>query len=78
MALMKCSDCGNDCSIEAVSCPRCGKPIRAINQPRRLGGFTLFIIIVFAIVVGGVALIFFNHINTEADKLLKQANISAP
>lgn len=28
MALIKCPECGNDVSTEAVSCPKCGCPIK--------------------------------------------------
>ena len=78
MSLTKCPDCSNECSTEAVSCPKCGRPINQSHQQRRLGGFTLFIIIVLAIVVGGIALMLFSSVNAEADKLLKQANVAAP
>lgn len=32
MALIKCPECGNDVSTEAVSCPKCGYPIKVFTQ----------------------------------------------
>lgn len=31
MSLIKCSECNNEISSEAISCPKCGNPIKEIN-----------------------------------------------
>jgi predicted nucleic-acid-binding Zn-ribbon protein len=32
MALIKCSECGNDVSSKATACPKCGNPIAAAGE----------------------------------------------
>src|SRR3954466_8808414 len=32
MALIKCSDCGNDVSTEAAACPHCGRPVKTSGE----------------------------------------------
>ena len=32
MALIKCDDCGQEVSMKAVSCPKCGNPITAAER----------------------------------------------
>lgn len=34
MALIKCSECGNEVSDQANSCPKCGAPLKVTNQRR--------------------------------------------
>src|SRR5690242_1893112 len=31
MALIKCSECGNDVSDKAAACPKCGNPIATVH-----------------------------------------------
>ena len=33
MALIKCGECGNEVSSNAISCPKCGNPIAAVVAP---------------------------------------------
>lgn len=37
MALIKCSECGNEVSDKATSCPKCGCPIVAFNKVTEIG-----------------------------------------
>ena len=51
MALIKCSDCNNEVSENAPSCPKCGNPIMAITIEKtskrwkqgKIWGIVLFI-----------------------------------
>lgn len=37
MALIKCSECGNEVSDKAASCPKCGNPVAATSEkPERV------------------------------------------
>jgi hypothetical protein len=73
--LKPCPTCNQSCSSAAASCPNCGHPLRQASRGQ-MGGFTLFVIIVIAIIVAGFFLVVFNDINRDADRLLRQANIS--
>ena len=72
MALIKCPECGNDVSTEAVSCPKCGCPIKrtaevqkaeeqydtaAETYSRRNGGGCGKAIFVFVAIIVGLLLI---------------------
>jgi uncharacterized membrane protein YvbJ len=37
MALIKCSECGNDVSSNAATCPRCGNPIARAAETGAVG-----------------------------------------
>lgn len=37
MALIKCSECGNDVSSNAATCPRCGNPIAQASEAKAVG-----------------------------------------
>ncbi len=36
MALITCSDCGNQVSPRAASCPKCGAPIQSFEAPEEV------------------------------------------
>lgn len=53
--LFRCPDCGNACSINANSCPHCGRVLRAapvyITQPpKKTSPFTWFVLVIILIV----------------------------
>ncbi|WMC11573.1 hypothetical protein PU634_04215 [Oceanimonas pelagia] len=41
MAIIKCSDCGNDISTSAATCPHCGRPNDNQDPPKRSVGVLL-------------------------------------
>lgn len=78
MALIICPECGNECSIEAVSCPSCGKPFapvakRQITVISREKEFPKWIIVPITIL--GVILLFFVFFLVTRDNETANANI---
>lgn len=55
--LIPCPDCGNEVSLYATSCPKCGRPLNPVKmeeaEPRRKGtnGVVVFIAVVLGILV---------------------------
>jgi len=52
MALIKCYECGNDVSDQAVTCPKCGATLRERRESKAEGGCLLLFVILF--LIGGV------------------------
>ena len=53
MALIVCADCKQPVSDEATACPHCGRPVTRsaptpIKRPRRIGPFTIFLLMCIA------------------------------
>lgn len=46
MALVKCSECGNEVSKDAATCPKCGHPIKK-EKPKKKHGCLVAILSVF-------------------------------
>ena len=59
MALIKCSECGNDLSTKAAACPHCGTkvPRRKLSAKQILFGFAA------VVVVACIALAIFDSVN---------------
>lgn len=74
MALVNCPDCGKQISPSAAACPNCGRPFYEVKKG--LSGCTLLAVIVAAIITAAILLYVLHHINTEADKYIREANIS--
>ncbi len=57
MALVKCSECGQEISDMATACPKCGKPtgVQLKAEPKLKVEFSLWSIATF--IIGGVLLI---------------------
>lgn len=53
MSLLKCTECGNEVSSNASSCPNCGAPIKTRKKVGCLG--TIIIIIVALILIGKIS-----------------------
>jgi len=44
MALTKCKDCGNEVSKKAISCPKCGSPLKS---KKKTSSFTILVLVLF-------------------------------
>lgn len=55
MALVKCSECGNDVSKDAAACPKCGKPVKKKGGFLKLLGTGFLVFIGLTIVIGAMS-----------------------
>jgi len=59
--MIKCPSCGSDVSSEAVSCPKCGHPLRSTGSsintkdPVHVIGIILAVIILLGLIGFGIA-----------------------
>lgn len=57
MPMTKCPDCGREISTDAVSCPQCGKPLKAVRpvatveKTRPIAWTCLFVILGFVALI---------------------------
>ena len=64
MALTKCTDCGKECSTEAMSCPNCGKPIKKVADPSYVNKDLGFGGCIYSfMLIGGVGLAIYGSVN---------------
>ncbi|HEY0051095.1 MAG TPA: hypothetical protein VGB68_17510 [Pyrinomonadaceae bacterium] len=90
MSLITCPDCGNACSLEAVACPQCGRPLAPpivepipqreviIQEPRVEKSFPPWAIALIAILGAGLlfALFMMMRGNSDEDNRNLSVNVS--
>lgn len=50
MALIKCSECNNQVSNKATSCPKCGAPIKPASSSSGCAGRSFLLLFLFAVI----------------------------
>jgi hypothetical protein len=56
MALVKCPDCGTECSDQANACPKCGRPLGGqkslLTKSIGCGGFIYAMMLIIGLLLG--------------------------